>query len=145
MAKEAATPPSLIEAFSGATQEDLDAIRMRREDLQKEIDALASIERALDVRLNGKAKRKSPEKKTPTASPASATLNSGSLAERRKKVAVYIFANGAKSHQKLSEACGIAKVGPICLSQVVGCDYFHVAPDGIVSLTDKGERFAELP
>lgn len=47
----------LLEAIKGATTSDLNAIRARIDECEKELDALKMAEKMIDVRLNGKRER----------------------------------------------------------------------------------------
>lgn len=59
---------------------------------------------------------------------------------RRKKVLAYLKANGPKSSVALAEQTGINRQGPGNLASVLAYEWFHVSPEGMVTLTDKGDR-----
>jgi hypothetical protein len=49
--------------------------------------------------------------------------------------------HGPKPKAVIAEKCGIGQRGIGSISSVLaGCDWFHVNPDGVVSLTEKGKR-----
>lgn len=68
MAKQATRQPtpsaadSIMETLGAATADDLATIDDRIGELQKEIDSLSVVRKLIDVKLNGKPKRKSPSK-----------------------------------------------------------------------------------
>lgn len=132
----------ILQAFTNATPADLEKVRARRGELQKQIDSLDAIERALDVRINGKKPRVMNGKKS-TAGSSATTKNDDddfSLREKRHTIVKYLRAKGMKSKTKMSEDLGFALVGRNNLSTLLACDLFHVNLDGMVSLTAKGDR-----
>lgn len=139
--------PSLLESLEGATEEDLAAVRRQIADHLKAADKLKLVEKILDAQINGLKKRVAPQRNTeadgvpPTWTGSS---NQDTIKERQGKVAKYLLANGAKSKTKVGEANGIAAGGRCNLGMVLDCEFFHVTPDGMVCLTDKGERFARI-
>lgn len=129
-----------LSIFNGATAEDLEAIRARQRELEKELSGLAAIEKALNVRLNGKAERKTKKKTAAPETNGSANGAVLNLDERRRKVVRYLMANGSKSRQKVAEANGIGFAGRSCITEVLNCKSFHVTPDGMVTVTGLGEE-----
>lgn len=146
-AKQTATV-DILQAFTNATPDDLEQVRARRDELQKQIDSLDAIERALDVRINGKKPRQVKGKKgagggansTPSGVAANAAFDDFALKEKRHKIIAYLRAKGMKSKTKMSEDLGFAFVGRNNLHLLLACDLFHVNADGMVSLSAKGER-----
>lgn len=86
--------------------------------------------------------RKPKDESAPAAAPAAKPAAGTDLVEKRRKVARWIKANGAKHLDKVSEGTGISRFGPGALGSVVLHDWFHVTPDGTVKLTEVGERAA---
>ncbi|MBE3131535.1 MAG: hypothetical protein IMZ54_12585 [Acidobacteria bacterium] len=76
----------LVEALKKATGADLAAVRERRETAEKEVESLKAVERILDVRINGKQKRKAPQPKAASgggnAAGAKEKFSPGELVER---------------------------------------------------------------
>jgi len=64
----------------------------------------------------------------------------GDLTERRKIALKHLRAVGQCSLDALSTATRIARQGPGNLSAVLAHEWFHVSPEHMVSLTDKGDR-----
>lgn len=145
--KTTKTPPAPAEAtdflavFNSATADDLARIQGSIAVKEKELDGLRAIEKILAVKINGAPIRAAHgAKKAARAAEAAGADSTASVMERRKKVLMYLRANGAKSLDKISEATGISRLGPNCLTVVVRCDWFHTSPENIVSVTDKGDR-----
>lgn len=134
----------ILQAFTNATPDDLEQVRARRDELQKQIDSLDAIERALDVRINGKKPRQVKGKKGASGGGTSANSADGgdplSLLDKRHKIVAYLRAKGMKSKTKMSEDLGFALVGRNNLHLLLACDLFHVNADGMVTLTTKGDR-----
>lgn len=127
----------IITAFNAASADDLEALRAQIAGLEKQTDGLRAIEKALAVRIHGRKPRKSPAKAVPSA-------NGDGLDAKRRKVLVYLMANGAKPMSKIADACGINSQGPGCLSKVLEHAWFHKAPDGMVTLSSLGDREARI-
>lgn len=141
-----------VDAFINATADDLAAIREKIANHEKQLDGLRAVEQALDLRLNGKQQARRPAAPAegvwkgccpPIIAGTAGAVARGIAAvveEKRRRVALYLMANGPKLKEAVGKACTIAVQGPGCLSRVLECDWFHVNPDGMVSITDKGER-----
>jgi hypothetical protein len=137
----------LLDALAEAKPEDLKEIQAKIEEKQKEIDALKAVQALLNIRINGKPARAAPgpKKKKGIDPTAPAGTNPGPLMERRRKVAIWLAANGPKSKTKIGETLGMATAGPNNINQVLDFpDWFHVSPDGMVRLTDAGEKVRPL-
>lgn len=130
---------NIIDAFKSATAEDLESLQDQISDVEKQLEGLYAIEKALNIRINGKPAWKGKGKGGKSASSAAPPqgVTDSALLAKRQKVAAYLKANGPKSTQKISEVTGISQRGPGCLSVVLACDQFHTNPDGMVSLTGK--------
>ncbi len=128
----------LIEALKAATKDDLDAIVQRLGELSDEMDQLRTVQRFLQARFEPKP---APVPRA-AKSTAHVVADDGeySANEKRRKIALYILANGPKSQTKLSESLGISRQGRGCLSSLIGHDWFHIDPQGIVSVTAKCEN-----
>jgi len=126
----------LLEALNSATKEDLEAIRKRIDETEGLLASLRGLYRLLSTRFGEKEERPpKPQRQTMTV-PQEGDF---ALNEKRRKVAMYLVANGPKSQTKLSEVTGIARTGPGCISKVVAHAWFHVDPQGVVSVTAVGE------
>lgn len=128
----------ILQAFEEASEDDLALVRLKMADLEKQLDALRAVEKCLDIRLNGKVDRRKKPAAASRPTESAAAIADGVMHEKRKKVAAYLRANGAKPLQKLSEITGISMRGPGCLSVVVTHAWFHVNAEGIVTLTAQG-------
>lgn len=124
---------TLLEMFNKATEEDLEEVRTQIADLRAQMDSLTEVEKVLAKKFEPKAPR------------AYVRKPKASVDEKTNKVLDYLFVNGSKSTQKISESTGIAKMGNGCLSHIVADrTLFHVNPDGIVALTEEGQKRARL-
>lgn len=158
---------NLVDALIAADADDLARIRAKIDELCREVKALSLLERALSLKLGEEPTRDgvdealngSPE--TPIESAARAARDrppvgrDGSapssafpaarekmLDRRRRQVVDHLRQGGPKHRDRVAAACGLSERGPGCLKHVLGCDLFHVNPDGMVSLTPAGERLA---
>lgn len=80
--------------------------------------------------------------KSPASSTRDAYANPKDIDERRRKALMAIRAslNKSLSKESLSQKTGIAFQGPGNLASVLAHEWFHLSPDGHVTLTDKGDR-----
>lgn len=53
---------------------------------------------------------------------------------------MFLRANGAKPMAEIANRLGINRKGPGNLHNVLSYEWFHINPEEIVSLTDKGDR-----
>lgn len=148
--------PDLVALFSQAKPEDLERVRARIEQKAKEaadvaaayareIDGLKAIAAALDVRLNGKPERKRPGPKK-KAQPAEGINGNGlqvTIKDRQRLVIETLKRHGGSMVvERLAEAAGISRFGMGSLANVLKSDLFHTNPNGLVTLTSKGDREA---
>jgi len=138
VAKDKAEKPDVVAMLNAATADDLENVRGRIAELGKELDGLRAVEKLLDVRLNGKPERAKPQRRVKLSPSFAAAGNSG-LQERQKKVLMHLRARGGLTKAQLSKETGIALQGPNCLAVVLDLDWFHVSPEGMVTLTSKGD------
>ena len=131
---------SFLDVFESSTHDDLDAVREQIKSYQAKLAGLEAVERALDRKLNGKKERAKPTKKSTPSSADSNGEPSPNLIDKRRKVAAFITANGQKSRTKIAESVGISTQGMNNINTVLDCDWFHVSPEGMVTLTVVGER-----
>src|SRR4051812_32836294 len=112
---------SFLEALEAATKEDLEAIEVQVSEHEAKATALRSAARIL------KAKLGVDEPKPPKAPRANGNGEAtDDLKDKRKRVNVYLRANGAKSTQKISESLAISRMGRNALGQVLAHEWFHV-------------------
>lgn len=130
----------LVEAMEAATIEDLLAVRKKIEACEDQLKLLRPLERLLAQKLGEQST-------TDNNRPAAPRPPSSSLAQKRKKVLDYLAKNGAKSRTKVAEDAGISRTGRGNIHEVLTHDWFCVEADGMVSLTEAGDRAAntELP
>lgn len=152
MAKEEKV--DLVQALVAATSDDLQKIRNRKGELEKELASLSVVEKALVVLLGleppkkdrmanaraaKEANKQQPAPNVVEPGPTSFEENE-KLRQRRMTVVKYLQSNRPCTKDKLSEVTGYAQTARLNLGQVLDCDWFHVNPDGVVSLTEKGSR-----
>lgn len=123
MSKTAAPPPpTLVDLFQNATVEQLEAIdqtidnlKIEQAGIQKTIDGLATIRKAVAIKLHGKAPRKQSEPKVARPKPATA-VSSGS--PPGEKIVALIRDRGPLTKLQIADLSGIslAVVG-ICVSR----------------------------
>lgn len=129
----------LLTVLEGATEQDLQTVREKIAEKQKEIDSLLAVEKVLCVRLHGKPERKNAAKKN-----AAVDGGDDSMKAKRAKVGRHLAAKGSMTLDRLSQEVSISRFGPGAIGSVLQCDLFHVRPDGQVSLTDKGMQFYKV-
>lgn len=144
MGKEVKAPSPaelLLSTIEQATQADLEAIKARGDELEKQLAGVRQAQKLVEVKLNGPTKRGPNKKKAEKAEEKAAIVQtSGNDAEKRKRILVYLRANGPKSKTKLSEVTGIAMHGPSSLGSLVNNHpWFHVDADGMVKTTSAGD------
>lgn len=144
----------LVRAFEAAGPADLEAVRASIAGHRQAIETLTALEKVLAVRLNGTVSAAggttAAEKKSPP--PPVAPVRNGRAASKtsdpkdadltkREKIVAYLLEHGPKPKAVVADKCGIGTRGVGSIGTVLaGCDWFHTNPDGIVSLTEKGER-----
>ena len=123
---------SVLDILANATEKDLDEVIERRKTLQREADALGVLERALDVKLNGKPERAKPgPRKQATVGggePAAAAGRGTAFMEYRRKAAQHILKNGRTKQALLCHAAGIPSGSS---TAVFDHEWFQRDPDGI--------------
>lgn len=133
----------LRELLAKATKEDVDLIDVQIEEKEQELATLRADRKMLAqaAGIEEPVKRGGwPRGRKSQADDSGVTKMASDIPARRKKVLAYLRANGVKSLQALSEQTGIARQGPGNLASVLACEWFHTSPDGLVTLTDKGDR-----
>jgi hypothetical protein len=110
---------------------------------QAEIGKLLAVRKVVAAKLGVKAERKKREPKPkPAGNPPhpGAGANGVNLDGKRRKVLTWLKANRPVHVDVLSEKVLIGRPGPHGLAAVLQYEWFHVDGDGVVSLTDKGDR-----
>lgn len=144
-------------------EETMAVVRSRLAEHRQAIESLEALEKGLAMLLDGRpagtesstdthqppnnhqmTTKESPppvvRAKTPPAA-SKASNPKDQVLTKREKVVAYLMANGPKPKAVVAEKCGIGTRGMGAIGSVLdGCEWFHTNPDGIVSLTEKGER-----
>lgn len=111
MAKQTTERPDLVAVLRGATAEDKSRIDARIDELTKELESLRIVQKLLDVKLNGKAPRKTPQRKPAVAGTTRAAPGGGKTAKER--VYDYLAAQGRPCK-------------PALIAQDIGLNVTHV-------------------
>lgn len=128
-----------LEALEAATEEDVAEIEKQIEECDVKGASLRSALRILRTKLGGD-EPKAP--KAPKPEGVGSAADESDLVTKRKKVNLYLRANGSKSTQKLCETCGIYRAGRNNITTVLKHEWFRTNPDGMVELTPKGDAAA---
>lgn len=126
----------IIEAINSATNDDLKIVRNKIAEMTAQLCAMKMAEKLIATRLGSTNDSIAARTSKPRGTPKE------SMDDRRIRVAKLVYESGPMTKRQITDTTHINQAGPGCLSQVVSCDLFHVSPDGVVSLTDEGERAA---
>lgn len=130
--------PSLVSILAGASEQDLEEIQERIRALEQEVDSLKVVEKALDIRLNGRATKRVGRKPKAEATNGHAPLNRLPLSGKgettsthRMKVVEYLKRVGAAKPAVICNDCDIPKGS---ITAVLDHEEFKRGVDGFVKL-----------
>lgn len=148
MAKESPPPRSvasqLRDLLGQATQADVDEIDAEIAAKDEEIAKLRANRKMLAQAIGLEPEKKhwtqQRKPKPPKEPKAEEAKPSSDPKERRQIVLRHLRAVGSCSLDTLSAQTRISRFGPGALGAVLAHEWFHVSPENMVSLTDKGDK-----
>lgn len=125
----------LLDVLKGVTQNDLDEIDTKINDLEGELDGLREVQKLVKVKLHGKPERKKPVRRARTPKDGDDGDADGDAGyEKKAKIAAYLSERGASQIRDIAAGCGLPPQG---LHNYLNCPYFtkssqgyHLTPEG---------------
>ena len=136
--------PTILDVLETATEADLETLRADIQQTEHRLTMQRALERVLMAKFGMEQPKRGPGGRVKSPSNGEARTNGAakpamSNGEKLAKILHLIHSQGPMTKQKISTLTGIPMIGATCVGAVVNNELFHVNPDGVVSLTDKGE------